>query len=181
MSRMLSWLPVLALAAAALILGALGASHHWDERDSNILFFAAWCAAILLLFVFGLWLPPRIPGSRFRAMLFNVALAVGAIVVACLANVAIFRHDVFLDLSREAANTPYRIQLIPRSSGLKRTVKELTVWVDDEARIQRTETTLPKGDRLVTIYKNQRPAPLPASTFDFTPPADAHISQPLGK
>jgi hypothetical protein len=36
---MLSWLPVLALAAAALILGALGASHHWDERDSNILFF----------------------------------------------------------------------------------------------------------------------------------------------
>jgi ABC-type uncharacterized transport system involved in gliding motility auxiliary subunit len=103
---MLSWLPVQALAAAALILGALGASHHWDERDSNILFFAAWCAAILLLFVFGLQLPPRIPGSRFRAMLFNIALAVGAIVVACLANVAIFRHDVFLDLSREAANTP---------------------------------------------------------------------------
>ena len=103
---MLSWLPVLALAAAALALGALGASQHWDERGSNILFFAAWCAAILLLFVFGLRLPPRIPGSRFRAMLFNTVLAVGAIVVACLANVAIFRHDVFLDVSREAANTP---------------------------------------------------------------------------
>ena len=61
---------------------------------------------MLLLFVFGLRLPPRIPGSRFRAMLFNTALAVGAIVVACLANVAMFRHDVFLDVSREAANTP---------------------------------------------------------------------------
>ena len=106
MSRTRSWLPVLALAAAALILGALGVSHLWDERDSNILFFAAWCAAVLLLFVFGLRLPPRIPGSRFRAMLFNVALAVGAVVIACLANVAIFRHDVFLDVSREAANTP---------------------------------------------------------------------------
>jgi hypothetical protein len=106
MSRTLSWFPVLALAVAALILGALGASQHWGERGSNILFFAAWCAAILLLFVFGLRLPPRIPGSRFRAMLFNIVLAVGAIVIACLANVAIFRHDVFLDLSREAANTP---------------------------------------------------------------------------
>jgi hypothetical protein len=103
---MLSWLPVLALAAAALVLGALGASHYWDERGSNILFFPAWCAAILLLFVLGLRLPPRIPGSRFRAMLFNMVLAVGAIVVACLANVAVFRHDVYLDLSREAANTP---------------------------------------------------------------------------
>src|SRR5436305_14911449 len=106
MSRMLSWVPVLALAAAALILGALGASQHWGERDSNILFFAAWCAAMLLLFAFGLWLPLRIPGSRFRAMLFNLVLAVGAIVVACLANVAMFRHDVFLDVSREATNTP---------------------------------------------------------------------------
>ena len=83
MSRTLSWVPVLALAAAALILGALGASQHWDERDSNILFFAAWCAAMLLLFVLGLRLPPRIPGSRFRAIMFNIALAVGAIVV-CL-------------------------------------------------------------------------------------------------
>lgn len=84
-------------------------------------------------------------------------------------------------ISREGANTPYRIQLTPRSSGLKRMVKELEVTVDENARIQRTETTLPKGDRLVTTYKNQHPATLPASTFDFTPPADAHVSQPLGK
>ncbi len=82
--------------------------------------------------------------------------------------------------TRETGAT-YRIDLTPRSSGLKRMVKELAVWVDDDAKIQRTETTLPKGDRVVTTYKNQRPTPLPASTFDFTPPADAHISQPLGK
>ena len=83
--------------------------------------------------------------------------------------------------SRDGASSPYRIQLTPRSGGLKRMVKELAVWVDDDARIQRTETALPKGDRIVTTYKNQRPATLPASTFDFTPPGDAHISQPLGK
>jgi len=83
--------------------------------------------------------------------------------------------------TRDTATGPYRIDLTPRSSGLKRMVKELSVWVDEDAKIQRTETTLPKGDRVVTTYKNQHPTPLPATTFDFTPPADAHISQPLGK
>jgi chaperone LolA len=83
--------------------------------------------------------------------------------------------------SREGAGAPYRFQLTPRSGGLKRMVNELEVWVDEDAKIQRTETILPKGDRVVTTYKNQRPATLPASTFDFTPPADAHVSQPLGK
>ena len=106
MSRSFPWLLILVLAATALVFGALGASHYWDERGSNILFFAAWCAAMLMLFMLGLRLPLRIPGSRSRARLFNAALAVGAVVTTCLANVAIFRHDVYLDVSREAANTP---------------------------------------------------------------------------
>ena len=75
----------------------------------------------------------------------------------------------------------YRLALTPKSGGLKRMVKELAVWVDDDFKIQKTEATLPKEDRVVTTYRNQRPTPLPASTFDFTPPAEAHISQPLGK
>jgi outer membrane lipoprotein-sorting protein len=83
--------------------------------------------------------------------------------------------------SREGTGSTYRIHLTPRSGGLKRMVKELELLVDEDAKIQRTETILPKGDRVVTTYKNQRPTPLPASTFDFTPPSDAHISQPLGK
>jgi len=106
MSRSFPWFLTLALAAIALIFGALGASHHWDERGSNILFFGAWCAAMLMLFVLGLRLPLRIPGSRPRAVLFSAALAAGAVVLACLANVAVYRHDVYLDVSREAANTP---------------------------------------------------------------------------
>ncbi len=80
---------------------------------------------------------------------------------------------------REASG--YRLALTPKSGGLKRMLKELAVWVDDEFKIEKTEATLPKGDRMVTTYRNQRPMSLPASTFDFTPPADAHISQPLGK
>ena len=75
----------------------------------------------------------------------------------------------------------YRLALTPRSGGMRRMVKELAVFVDSDFKIQRTEAALPKGDRVITTYKNQRPAPIPASTFDFTPPADAHVSQPLGK
>lgn len=75
----------------------------------------------------------------------------------------------------------YRLVLAPKSGGLKRMVKELAVWVDEDFKIEKTETTLPKDDRIVTTYRNQRPIPVPAGTFDFTPPADAHISQPLGK
>ena len=75
----------------------------------------------------------------------------------------------------------YRLALTPRTGGLRRMVKELAVFVDNDFRIQRTEATLPKGDRVVTTYRNQRPAEIPASTFDFTPPADARVSQPLGK
>jgi outer membrane lipoprotein-sorting protein len=75
----------------------------------------------------------------------------------------------------------YRLVLTPRGPGLRHMLKELTVLIDDEYKIQRSETILPKGDRIVTTYKNQRPTPLSPSIFDFTPPADAHISQPLGK
>ena len=106
MSRGFSWFFILVPAATALVFGALGASHHWGERGSNLLFFGSWCAAMLMLFALGLQLPLRIAGSRARAMLYNAALAIGAIVVVCLANVAMFRHDVYLDATREAANTP---------------------------------------------------------------------------
>jgi outer membrane lipoprotein-sorting protein len=93
-----------------------------------------------------------------------------------------FKEAELYTLGQKAReNNGYQLTLTPRGMGLKRMVKEMTVWVDDEFKIERSETFLPKGDRIVTVYKNQRPTPLSPSTFDFTPPADAHISQPLGK
>ena len=86
-----------------------------------------------------------------------------------------YRYRAF----REGAG--FRLALTPKSSGLKRMVKELVVWVDDDFKIQKTEARLPKDDRVVTTYRNQRPTPLPASTFEFTPPSGTEISQPLGK
>ncbi len=81
--------------------------------------------------------------------------------------------------AREAGG--YKLVLTPRSGGIKRILQEITVWVDETYKIQKTVALLPKGDEIVTTYRNQRPAPLPASTFDYVPPAEAHVSQPLGK
>jgi chaperone LolA len=75
----------------------------------------------------------------------------------------------------------YRLQLLPKSGGLKRMMQQFSVWITGNFLIGRTETTLPKGDRVVTTYRNQRPEDVPKSTFAFKPPADAKVSSPLGK
>jgi ABC-2 type transport system permease protein len=92
-------------ALAALVLGALGVAARGDERPSNLLFFAAWGAASLLLFALALRLPLRLRGPRYRTVIWNGLLAGGALVVTWLANVAVFHHDVHFDLTREGANT----------------------------------------------------------------------------
>lgn len=102
-------------------------------------------------------------------------------IAALTAGLNFQRVDQFYTVKAAHEDHGYRLALTPRGSGLKRMVKELTVWVSDDLKIDRTETILPKGDRIATVYKNQRPTPLAASIFDFTPPAEAHISQPLGK
>jgi len=75
----------------------------------------------------------------------------------------------------------YRLQLTPRGGGIKRILTSIAVTVDDEYRIQKTVAVLPQGDTIVTSYRNQKPTPVAASTFEYTPPADAHVSQPFKK
>jgi chaperone LolA len=75
----------------------------------------------------------------------------------------------------------HRLVLTPRTSGLRRLLKELTVWLEPDLTIDRTEALLPKGDRVVTNYRNPRSTPVAASAFEFTPPKDANVTQPLGK
>ena len=92
-----------------------------------------------------------------------------------------FQHvEQYYSYKASRESDGYRLYLTPRG-GLKRMLKELTVSLDNEYRLERTETILPKGDHVITLFKNQHPTPIPSSLFDFTPPADAHISQPLGK
>jgi outer membrane lipoprotein-sorting protein len=80
--------------------------------------------------------------------------------------------------SREGAG--YRIVLTPKSSGIRRLLTSLTVWLSADAIIEKTEAVLPKGDRIITTYRNVRTQKTVEAKFDFTPPAGAHVSTPLG-
>jgi len=82
--------------------------------------------------------------------------------------------------SRDA--TGYQFQLTPKKPNLKRILDHLDIWMDNDFKVQKTALYQQKGDHIVTVYSNVRHLnSLPASTFEFTPPADAHVSYPLGK
>jgi outer membrane lipoprotein-sorting protein len=89
--------------------------------------------------------------------------------------------DKFFRVAVSRDGRGYEIKLTPRSSGLRRMIESLTVWLDSDFAVAKTNAILPKGDRVVTAYRNVRNAKQSGAKFDFTPPADAHVSAPLDK
>lgn len=108
---------VAALIAAALLFGALGFAGS-GGRISNSLLFAAWSFTLLALFALAIRLPLRGRGSRWTAWAANGLIVCGALGVAIAANVALYRHDVHFDVTREGLNTPPQ-QLADLVDGLR--------------------------------------------------------------
>lgn len=75
----------------------------------------------------------------------------------------------------------HQLQLIPRNPSLKRFLQTFTIKMNNEMQVVRTEMVQPNGDRIVTTYSNESRAPIPASTFEFTPPAGTEVTTPLGR
>jgi outer membrane lipoprotein carrier protein len=75
----------------------------------------------------------------------------------------------------------YDLRLMPRAPSMKRVFQKLELRINDQSRVERTDMLLPNGDRIVTTYSNQTRGPVPASMFEFTPPAGTEISTPLGR
>ncbi|WP_407122672.1 Gldg family protein [Bradyrhizobium sp. STM 3561] len=92
-------------AAGAIVCGALGFAGL-GETASNSLLFAACFLALLALFMLAIRLPLRRGGSRGSGWLANASIVVAAVAAVIGANVALYRHDVHFDVSREARNTP---------------------------------------------------------------------------
>ena len=89
--------------------------------------------------------------------------------------------DKFFRIAPTREGTGYRILLTPKSSGLRRILTSLTVWMNADAIIEKTDATLPKGDRILTTYRNVRALKTVDAKFDFTPPSSAHVSTPLSE
>ena len=75
----------------------------------------------------------------------------------------------------------HELQLLPRTAAMKRVFQKLDLRINSEFRVARTDMLLPNGDRIVTTYSNQRRATIPASTFEFKPPAGTEVTTPLGQ
>jgi len=75
----------------------------------------------------------------------------------------------------------YQMQLLPRNPSMKRFLQTFTIKMNNDLQVVRTEMVQPNGDRIVTTYSNENRASIPASTFEFTPPAGTDITTPLGK
>ncbi len=75
----------------------------------------------------------------------------------------------------------YELELTPRTAAMKRSFQKLDLRINDKLQVERTDMLQPNGDRIVTVYTNQKHAPVPPSTFDFTPPLGTDIATPLGQ
>jgi outer membrane lipoprotein carrier protein len=79
------------------------------------------------------------------------------------------------------AGNGYELELVPRTTSMKRAFQKLNLRINDNLQAERTDMLQPNGDRLVTVYINQKRAPIPPSTFEFTPPPGTDVSTPLGR
>ncbi|MEY2480752.1 MAG: outer rane lipoprotein carrier protein [Verrucomicrobiota bacterium] len=74
----------------------------------------------------------------------------------------------------------YVLELVPRTPSVKRLLQRFQITINEQLQVERTEMLQPNGDRIVTIYTNETRAPIPGSTFEFTPPAGTDVTTPLG-
>jgi outer membrane lipoprotein carrier protein len=79
------------------------------------------------------------------------------------------------------AGNGYELELTPRTASMKRAFQKLNLRINDKLQAEGTDMLQPNGDRIVTVYANQTRAPIPASTFEFTPPPGTDITTPLGR
>jgi outer membrane lipoprotein carrier protein len=85
------------------------------------------------------------------------------------------------DITGAKIDDGFELALTPRTPVMKRIFQKLNLRIDGNLRVERTEMLQVNGDRIVTSYSNQTRAPLPPSTFEFTPPPGTEVVTPLGR
>ena len=98
-------------------------------------------------------------------------------------NSALNLENIESSFNITAAKTEngYELQLLPRTAAMKRVFQKLDLRINNQFRVERTDMLLLNGDRIVTSYSDQTRAPIPASTFEFKPPAGTQVTTPLGQ
>lgn len=84
-------------------------------------------------------------------------------------------------IAAEQSADGYILDLTPRNPSLKRFLQKFVIHLDNALQVHRTEMLQPNGDQIVTIYSGETRAPIPSSTFEFSPPAGTNVTTPLGR
>jgi outer membrane lipoprotein-sorting protein len=89
--------------------------------------------------------------------------------------------EATFQISGNKIDNHYELQLLPRSPSMRRMFQRFDLRINQDLFVERTEILQPNGDRIVTTYSNQSRAPIPQSTFEFTPPLGTEVTTPLGR
>jgi outer membrane lipoprotein carrier protein len=89
--------------------------------------------------------------------------------------------ETSFNISAAKSDNGHDLALLPRTAAMKRVFQKLGLRISSEFRVERTDMLLPNGDRIVTTYSNQTRAAIPASTFEFRPPAGTEVTTPMGQ
>ena len=89
--------------------------------------------------------------------------------------------ETSFNVTAAKSDNGHELALLPRTAAMKRVFQKLDLRINSAFRVERTDMLLPNGDRIVTTYSNQARAAIPASTFEFKPPAGTEVTTPLGQ
>lgn len=84
-------------------------------------------------------------------------------------------------VSAEKTTDGYSIQLLPKRGNISRMLTSLVVQFGPELELRSVQTLSPRGEKMHTQLSHLSLEPIPDATFEFTPPAGANVSSPLGK
>ncbi len=109
---------------------------------------------------------------------------VNAGIAAVTAALNLENVEASYNITAFRTNTPeagYELELLPRTPSLKRMFQKFKLQTNDQLFVTRTEMLQPNGDRIVTTYSKHSSAPIPESTFTFTPAPGTEVTTPLGQ
>ncbi len=104
-----------------------------------------------------------------------------AAIAALTAGLSMQNLEATYRVTARKEGSGYVMQLEPRSPSIKRLFQSLEITLNDRLQATHTDILQPNGDRMVTDYTSHSAAAIPASQFQFTPPAGAEVSTPLGR
>jgi chaperone LolA len=122
---------------------------------------------------------PKFKSAEHYSLGKRSPLDAGIAAITASLNLENVEATYHMTATREADG--YQLQLTPRNPSIKRFLQTFSIRMNNDLQVVRTEMVQPNGDRIITTYSNETRVPIPASTFEFTPPAGTDVTTPLGR